>query len=163
MATRAIVKGNYLPYRTRDGSSPVIKWYLEADSSTFKAGDWVYLTSNVLTICGSDPSAILGMALADANNTTGTSKKKIPVLVFTLGLEIQMQLYHATAASATFTDGSGIEVAYEVVKYAAGKWMIDVAATSSTRVTVVDYSDEDKGDLYMPVWVRFHYDDIQHP
>lgn len=163
MSTYAIKKGISLPYRMRSGASPIIKHYLETASQTFIAGDFVYLTSNCLTHCGSDPSAILGMALADATNTTGTDRSYIPVLVFTDDLELTMQLYHATAASATFTDQSGKGTAYEIVDHASGTWMVDVAATSATRVTVVDYSDEDLGNLYMPVVVRFTTANLQLP
>lgn len=163
MATLPIKKGCYNAWRMRNGGPPTIKHFLEADSSTFVAGDWVYITSNVLTHAAHDTSSFCGMALADANNTTGTSKKKIPVLVFTEDLELQMQIHHATAASATLTDGSSVGTSYDVLDHAAGIWMVDLEDTSHTRVTVIEYSADDYGDIYMPVWVSFIHGSIMFP
>lgn len=144
-------------YRMRNGGFPVIRKYTEANSQTFKYGDLVYLNSGgsggPLTVCGADPSAILGIAMANATNVT-TGNAEIPVMVLTNGIEVAMNVYHATPASATFTAPAGLSTAYEIVQTSAGIWCIDIAATSSTRVHVHEYLDN-PGDIYMRCWVQF--------
>ena len=140
-------------FRMRDGSYPVIRWYTEADSQSFVVGDLVYTNSGALTECGADPALILGVALADATNVT-SGNASLPVLVLTNNTEVSMNVYHATEASATFSDDSGLNTAYEINTPAAGIWTIDIAATSSTRVHITEYMDA-KGDLYMRCWVAF--------
>lgn len=143
--------------RMRNGGFPTIRVHTEVDSSTFKYGDLVYLNASgsggTLTVCGADPSAIYGIALADATNVT-TGNADIPVLVLTNDVEVAMNVYHATAASATFTYPTGLSTAYEIVQSSAGIWCIDIAATSNTRVHVHEYLDN-AGDLYMRCWVQF--------
>ena len=140
--------------RMRDpGTVPMIKWYTEANSQAFVRGDLVYLSSGALTECGADPAAIMGISLGTSTNVT-SGNIAIPVLVLTPGVEVAMNVYHATAASATFSDNSGIETAYEINQASSGIWTIDIAATSSTRVHITEYLDA-KGDIYMRCWVRF--------
>lgn len=141
--------------------APEIRFFAEAASQSFKCGDLTYLSSNALTVCGSDPSAILGFALCDASGTTGTM---IPVWVIKAGHTYLMNAYHATAASATFSDNSAIGTSYEINKYADGKWTVDIAATSSTRVTVIAYeANSEKGNIYMRLWCKFIATNLTFP
>lgn len=143
----------YNGFRMRHGTTPHIRWYTEANSQTFVFGDLVYTNSGALTECGTDPSLILGVALAPGTNVT-SGNTSIPVLVLTDDTEVAMNVYHATAASATFSDDSGLNTAYEIHTPSAGVWSIDIAATSNTRVHITEYLDK-KGDLYMRCWVKF--------
>lgn len=140
-------------YRMRNGGYPSIRWYTEANSQTFVYGDLVYTNSGALTECGADPALILGVALADATNVT-SGNASIPVLVLTNDIEVAMNTYHATAASSTFSNDSGLNTAYEINTPSAGIWTIDIAATSSPRVHITEYIDQ-KGDLDMRCWVQF--------
>ncbi len=153
MATQTIWLTHAGGVARSDGSHPQIKFYQEANSQTFVVGDLVYRSSGLLTVCGADPEAILGIALGAATNVT-SSHTMIPVLVLDTETEVVMNVYHGTAGSATFSDNSGHGVAYGVAKSAAGKWVVDLEDTGNTRVKIVDYVDP-KGDIYMKVKVKF--------
>lgn len=155
MATQTIMVTNRF-VRTKTGDLPPMRWFPEAASQTFVYGDLVYLSSGAVTVCGADPSSILGVAMMDASGTTGT---QIPVLVITDDVEIAMSAYHATKASAVLA-ASNVGTAYEINQYAAGKWTIDIANTSSTRVTVVGNLD-DWGDVYGRAWCQFTSANLQ--
>ena len=159
--TRTILPIPTNGWRAGGNERPDIREFHEASSQSFVYGDLVYLSSNKVTVCGADPAAILGIALKAA---TGTADSIIPVWVIHGSDEFLMNVYHATAASATFSDQSAIDTAYEINKYAAGKWTIDIAATSSTRVTVINYeADSELGNLYMRCWVRFLVANLTFP
>ena len=131
---------------------PEIRFFTEANSQTFVAGDLVYSNSGALTICGSDPSSIAGIALAPGTNVT-SGNTDIPVLVLHTDVEVIMNLYHGTAASATYSDESGIGVSWGIVA-SSGKWYIDMTDGGNTRVTIQDYYDP-KGDYFMRCYVKF--------
>ncbi len=153
MATQTIWLTHAGGVTRSDGSHPQIKFYQEANSQTFVAGDLVYRSSGLLTVCGADPAAILGIALAPATNVT-SSHTMIPVLVLDTDTEVVMNVYHSTASSATFANNSGHGGEYGIAQNAAGKWCVDLEDTSNTRVKVNSYVD-DKGDIYMKVKVKF--------
>src|SRR5512139_2504699 len=52
--------------QTVSGNSPRVELFPCAATQSFKAGDLVYLVSGRLTVCGANPTAILGVALEDA-------------------------------------------------------------------------------------------------
>jgi hypothetical protein len=156
MATLSIKRTGQL-VRTTSGRQPrIYAKCKEANSSTFVVGDLVYITSQAVTVCGSDPSTIAGIALKAGSNTT-TANKYIPILVLDGDTEFSMSLYHGTAASATVSDESlKLSVAYGIVKVAAGKWAVDLSETGSTRVEILDYpvQGEALGDIYMQVMCK---------
>ena len=97
--------------------------FREANSQVFVAGDLVYLSSNLLTICGADPAIILGIALEDASNVTALWKY-VKVQVIRPTDIFSTQFTDATPSQAVFaaTDqGKG----YGVVKTSAGLWEVD--------------------------------------
>jgi len=153
MATQTIWLTHAGGVTRSDGSHPQIKFYQEADSQTFVAGDLVYRSFGQLTVCGADPAAILGIALAPATNVT-SSHTMIPVQVLDTDTEVVMNVYHSVASLATFVDNSGHGVAFGVAQNAAGKWVVDLEDTVNTRVKINSYVD-DKGDIYMKVKVKF--------
>lgn len=64
---------------TNDGGPPTVLEVEEAASQTFVEGEPVYIAdSGYLTECGDNPALILGIAGADAHNTTAGAYK-IPV------------------------------------------------------------------------------------
>lgn len=150
MATLPIVGTLDNGIRMRHGGPPLIRKFQEANSQTFKRGDFVYLSSGQLTICGTDPGAVLGIAMEDATNVT-SGNAMIQTLILTRDTEICLQYYHATAASATYSDYSGILATGDITKYAAGQWMADMAGSGDVNVTVVDYGS-DLGDIYMKLY-----------
>lgn len=159
MATQTIWLTHAGGVTRSDGSHPQIKFYQEANSQTFVAGDLVYRSSGLLTVCGADPAAILGIALGAATNVT-SGHTMIPVLVLDTDTEVVMNVYHSAAASATFSDNSGHGAAYGVVKNAAGKWCVDLEDAGNTRCKITEYVDP-KSDIYMKVKVQFHPANLQ--
>ena len=156
MATLSIKRTGQLVRCTAGRDPRIVAHLKEANSSTFVVGDLVYSSSGAITVCGTDPATIMGIALKAGTNTT-TTNKKIPVLVLDGDTEFSMSLYHGTAASATFSDASNqLSVAYGIVKSAAGKWAVDLSETSSTRVVITDYpvQGEALGDIYMQVYCK---------
>jgi len=70
----------------------------EAASQTFLAGDFVFLSSGYLTICGTDPALIMGMALEPAHNTTAGLYQIGVALAIEIVL-FGLSVYHATPAN----------------------------------------------------------------
>ena len=94
--------------------SGVVQHYAEAASSDFKKGELVILSSGSVTQLTTAPAAlavsavlntanvlVIGMALADASGTTGTS---IPVLVADANTEFCLRIYAAAATDAQLQD-----------------------------------------------------------
>jgi hypothetical protein len=104
--------------------------FREADSQSFVAGDLVYLASALLTVCGADPTKILGIALEPATNVTSGHKYLLVQVIRPTDL-FSTQFAGANAFAAT-DQGKG----YEIVKTAAGLWEVDHSATTENRVAV---------------------------
>jgi predicted RecA/RadA family phage recombinase len=129
---------------TISGGVYEIRRYPEAASQSFKKGELVYLASGKVTICGADPSLILGMAMEDATGTTDTS---IAVAIANKDTVFEGNVYHGTPASA-ITAVTDIGTDYGVVN-ANNKWYVDVSDTSNVRILVRDLSKKDVvGDTY---------------
>ncbi len=120
------------------GDHPHIEEFPEAASQSFVAGDLVYLNGGYLTICGSDPSAILGVALADAHNTTAGAYT-IPVLVLTTHTVLTMRVYHSNSGSNVI-EATDLGTAYGVVA-GTGEWKVDKTDTTNTRVRIVKFAE----------------------
>lgn len=158
MATQTITRTG-LHYRLPAGKYPEFEVLPEADSQTFVAGDLVYSSAGSLTICGADPALIRGIAMGDATNVT-SGHKDILILRITDDLDVGLNCYHATAASAVLA-ATNVDDQYEIVKNAAGKWCIDIANQVSNRVTIQANPVHPWGDVYGIVFVRFIAANIQ--
>jgi len=122
-----------------------VKNYPEAASQSFKAGEFVYLVGGKVTVCASDATVILGMAVADA---TGTTDSSIPVLLAEAGTEFKANVTGAVTA-----------VTQRGVKYAllvtSNKHYVDVSDTDNDAFTILDFAQEDAiGDTYGRVIFR---------
>jgi len=125
-----------------DGSIPPVQTFYEASSQTWVVGDLVYRSSGYVTICGADPSQILGIAkAAGANGTQGTITTEVNII--TADTLIEMQVHHTTPANAVIEAADhgklyGIAVG---TGSSAGVWYVDKNETSNTRVRVVEFVD----------------------
>lgn len=122
--------------------------FREADSQTFKAGDLVFLSAGLLTICGPDPAVILGIALEDATNVT-SGHKYLKVNVIRPDDVFESQFTAATPANAVFaaTDqGKG----YEIVKTSAGLWEVDHDNVGATLMRVKVLGSQEFGSDGLP-------------
>ena len=104
--------------------------FREANSQVFKAGDLVYLASQLLTLCGADPTKILGIAMEDATNVVA-GHKYIPVQVIRPSDVWLTQFAGANAFAVTDQDKG-----YGIVKTAAGLWEVDHAETGANAMCV---------------------------
>lgn len=119
------------------GEHPYMDEFPEAASQSFVKGDLVCLASGYLTKCGSDPAAVLGVALADAHNGSAGAYM-IPVLVLTTHMVLTMQVYHGTPSSSVIA-AADLGTAYGIVDAGSGVWKVDKTDTSNTRVKVVTF------------------------
>jgi len=110
-------------------STPVIT-FPEAASQSFVAGDFVFLSSGYLTICGTDPVLIMGIALEPAHNTTA-GLYQIGVAVATEITLFGLSVYHATPANNVI-EAADLGKITDIAKNAAGKWVVDKATVGST-------------------------------
>lgn len=94
MATYAVGKALYAQ------GSHEVKEYQEADSQSFKIGEFVYLSSGLATEVATDGTTVLGMALADATNVT-SGHIQIPVLLAKPDTVFSMSCVSDGTAAAT--------------------------------------------------------------
>jgi len=95
-------------------------------------------TSGYLTVCGTDPALILGIALEDAHNSTAGAYN-ILVAVATEDTLIQMSVHSATPATNQI-EQTDLGKAYEI-EVASNVWTIDKDATTNTRVRIQKFVD----------------------
>jgi len=129
--------------RTWSGGSPPLMWIREANSQSFKIGQFVYQVDGYATVVATDGVVILGMALADATNVT-SGHIMIPVIVACDDVIYGGNIYHATKASAVVTQ---VSVGTKYGLYVGdNKVHVDIADTTNDAVVIVDRHWEDKGD-----------------
>lgn len=125
---------------TLTGSAVPVLNFPEAASQTFVKGDFVYLTSGYLTICGTDPALILGIALEPAHNTTA-GLYNIGVALATEFTLFGLSVYHATPANNKI-EAADMGKIVDILKSAAGKWTADKATVGSTsRYAILKFID----------------------
>jgi hypothetical protein len=121
-----------------DGTPPVLWLFPEAASQTYKAGEFVYRASGYLTICGADPSQILGIAMEDAHNSTAGAYDML-VLVATGQTLFKINVYHSVSGNNKI-EAADLGTAYGLVN-ASNKWLVDKTDTGNTRVRVQKFYD----------------------
>jgi len=125
--------------RTLTGTPALVQTYPEAASQTFKAGDLVYRNGGYVTVCGANPSLVLGVALEDAHNDAQAGTHEIQVLIINGWTEFVMQVYHSTS------DNNKIEASDLGKKYGIAVinnlWYVNKTDTTNTRVIIHDFLD----------------------
>jgi hypothetical protein len=120
-------------------ATPVLN-FPEAASQVFLAGDFVYLASGYLTLCGADPALIMGIALEPAHNTTAGLYR----IGVALALEITLfgvSVYHATAGN-NLIEATDLGLLCDIAMSAAGKWVADKAVvTTTSRLRILKFVD----------------------
>lgn len=131
---------------------PEVREYPVNAGQTFTVGALVFLTGNKISECGSNPSAILGIALAPASSSTLHPLGLIPVAIITPEMTVKM-------GSATTPTDAFLGVEQDIVK-TGNNWLV-ASTTSNPRVTVVDYSPR-SGQAGQEWWlVRFRGNELQ--
>jgi len=125
---------------TLTGHAVVSLNYPEAASQVFVDGDFVYLTGGYLTLCGADPTVILGMALDPAHNVAAGLYQIRVALACEMNL-FGLSVYHATAGNNKI-EATDMGSLFDIAMSAAGKWVVDKAvSTTTSRVKVIRFID----------------------
>lgn len=135
------------PSRKR-GGTVICKFYPVTAAQTFVVGDWVYLTSNKLSICAAASNdvgniKIMGRALANAAdvlaNAAGTPVAQCPVEVTQDNDEFLFAMYSATPASA-ITAVTDIAATFPL-RNQAGQWVLNIDNQSTNDRVIVTERD----------------------
>jgi len=110
----------------------ILHGYLEANSQTFKAGQFVYLTSGTVTVSADGDVPVMGIALADATNVTSLNAT-IPVQVLGPDDEVLIQVCTSAgvleAANTTCVPG----IAYDLQTVDTNLHYIDSSDTTNPK------------------------------
>ena len=91
----------------------ILHGYLEANSQSFKAGQFVYINSGAVTVTADGATPVMGIALADATNVS-TGNATIPVQVLGLDDEVLIQVCNVSgslqASNTTCKPGIGYDL-----------------------------------------------------
>ncbi|MCD4785363.1 MAG: hypothetical protein K8T10_16210 [Candidatus Eremiobacteraeota bacterium] len=129
---------------TISGNSPEVKVFPEAASQSFKAGEFVYLVSGKVTVCASNGTVILGMAVADAS---GTTDEDCAVYIANGDTVFEANIYHSTVGSAV-TAITDVGVCYALL-VSSNKHYVDKEDTDNDAFQVRRISPKDiVGDTY---------------
>lgn len=85
--------------RTFSGSPPPMIWLREADSQSYKIGEFVYQVAGYGTVVADSGAVMLGMALAVGTSVT-SGHAWHPIIVATDDVIFCSNIHHDTAASA---------------------------------------------------------------
>lgn len=142
MATIALGKASWA--MSLDGGPASVLTFLEGASQSFVAGEIVMLTAGYVVECGDNPVAILGIALADAHNTTA-GLYSIPV-----ALADHRNIFRANCCSSA---GTGAATTLAMIGKGASllrdttNSMLQVLSTSldgnNSRVTIMGLDKQD--------------------
>jgi hypothetical protein len=143
------------PREKYTGGQPVVKWFPEAATQSFKEKDFVYRVSGKVTICaaaGNDVGniTILGRAMGPA---TGVTDTEIPIEIATDQSEFLFTMYHGTPASAvTAVTDPGTTLPLRHI--AAGHWGVNKQNDGTNdRILVTEVAEHyDVGEQYGYVW-----------
>jgi len=130
--------------RTISGNSPEILTFPEAASQSFKAGEFVYLSSGKVTVCADNATTILGMATHNASGTTDTDCE---IAIANYDTVFEANVYHGTPGSAITTiEQPGVNYA---LQSDSNKSYVDVEDTDNDAFVVRNLSPRDSvGDQY---------------
>ena len=110
----------------------ILHGYLEANSQTFKAGQFVYITSGTVTVSADGDVPVMGIALADATNVTSLNAT-IPVQVLGPDDEVLINVCTSAgvleAANTTCVPG----VAYDLQTVDTNLHYIDSSDTTNPK------------------------------
>lgn len=110
----------------------------EGASETFKKGAVVGLTAGLLVELGADPTGILGLSLADANNVSTNPRNEV-------ALAKPGALFRANLSGSSITAQSDVGVKYGLVKI-SNNWHVDKTETDNVRVVVRSVDVDAIGD-----------------
>lgn len=130
----------------------ILHGYLEANSQTFKAGQFVYLNSGAVTVSADGDVPVMGIALADATNVSA-SNATIPVQVIGPDDEVLIQVCTSAgvlqAANTTCKPG----IAYDLQTVSTNLHYIDSSDTTAMKFVFLGPINDAAGSA--TYWGRF--------
>ena len=138
----------------RYGLPQIVTNSAEANSQSFKAGEFVYLNAGAVTVAATGASTLIwGIALTDAT-TVSSGNIDIPVQLLANDCEIQMKVSSdstiANYEAANTTCAQGVD--YDIV-VASNLFFVDSSDTTNPAVTFIDAIYDSAGAA--TEWGRF--------
>lgn len=131
MATIAIQEAEVV--KTFHGGPPIVVNFPEAATQTFKRGDFVFLVAGKVTICGTDPTSILGLALHDAS---GVTDRNVQVILSTADTVFSLNVITTTAQA-------NLGLSFKITRVGT-KWQLDTTSFGAlARLLIVDHDKRD--------------------
>jgi len=120
-----------------------IRWFPMAASQTFKRGQFVYLDdSGLLTVCGSDPGGIAGMAECDATAASAGAATSGVACPITLAKRGQQFTLNVSNGASTLTT-SNVQVGHQAEMYVASNiCYCDYGNQSNLRLVIDDIAPD---------------------
>jgi len=128
--------------KTESGNEPLVINYPEAASQTFVKGEFVYLSSGYVMEIGDNPTAILGMALDNAHNSTAGAYK-VGVAVFSDNTILEMNKVN-TSGVAQATAYSDIGKTFGIYRDTTNNMTYAADASASPRLICIGLSGSDQ-------------------
>ena len=128
--------------------------YSEADSQSFKAGQFVYFNSGAVTVAADGTVAVAGIALKDATNVSSSSGNiVIPVQLLTPEDEVLIQVCNVSgtleAANTTCVPG----LPYDLQEVSTNLQYIDSSDTTNDKFVFIEAMLDGAGSA--TYWGRF--------
>ena len=129
----------------------IVHGLLEANSQTFKAGQFVYANSGAITITADGDTPVLGIALADGTNVT-TGNAVIPVQV--LGPDDEVLIRVSTGGTLEASDTTcKVGTGYDLETVSTNLHYIDSADTTNMKFVYLGPINDSAGTS--GYWGRF--------
>lgn len=151
------------------GNSPRVSLFPCAATQSFKAGDLVYLVAGRLTVCGADPTDILGVALADAVSAADAVAllQLIPVQLAEPDTLFQINIASSTAGASLALTQAMLGQSCKLFKdgtAGSGLWYASGVTGGTADRLIIDKFIDAVGDTNARVLVRFlsKYYDLYH-
>ena len=133
--------------------------YPEADSQSYKTGDFVTLSSGKVASLASTGASVtssdnevLGVVLRDARNTTSNTALDVPVLLCN-GTEFLVPIYAASGSNAEQQDVA-VGTAYTIFRDSNGVYGVTTTSTNGIAQVVEKLPNLLATDQWEPVWVK---------
>ena len=132
----AISNSPLKPYVVPVGNEvPTLEYgHLEANSQTFVEGNFVYLNSGAVTLCGGGDVPIYGIAMKDATNVT-TGNAEIPIQVIKMNDTVSITVATSADVPEVCNTTCAVLTAYDVNAGTTITSMIDSSDTSNPCFT----------------------------
>lgn len=130
----------------------IIYGNLEANSQSFKAGQFVYANSGAITVSADGDVPVLGIALADATNVS-TGNVAIPVQVIGPDDEVLIQVCSASGTLEAANTTCKVGIAYDLQTVSTNLHYIDSSDTTNMKFVFLGPVNDAAGSA--TYWGRF--------